>query len=261
MEASSKKITVMIADDEPLSREELSRLIGKNKDFHVVELASHGQEALDKLKKNPADVIFLDIDMPGVNGLEAASRLSQWAHPPMVVFATAYHQYAVEAFEENAVDYILKPYEQERLEKTLKKIQKFLVHHRPEKEKLVALEDNLIQRGIVKKLVGHKKNSKDRMVIEPAEVLYFYVEYSEIRARLAADEVIINGTLKQLLDQLDPAHFAQTHKSYIMNLNKMSRVTPMFNGNFEILLKDHPDVRVPLSRRYARILKGRLGAW
>lgn len=250
MESSPKKIKVLIADDEPLAREELSRLIGQNKDFRVIEFASGGQEAIDKLKKNTVEVVFLDIDMPGLSGLEAASQLSRWERPPLVVFATAHNQYAIQAFEDNAMDYILKPYEPERLEKTLRKIQKFL-----------AAENSRIQRDIVKKLVGHKKNSKDRMMIDPAEVLYFYVEYSEIRARLAGDEVIVNATLKQLLNQLDPDHFAQTHKSYIINLNKVVRVTPMFNGNFEIILKDHADIRVPLSRRYARILKGRLGSW
>jgi DNA-binding LytR/AlgR family response regulator len=254
-------ITALIVDDEPLAREELSGLIAEHRDFTVAAFAS-GEEALQVLGEKPTDVVFLDIEMPGLTGLEVASHLATWEQPPLVVFATAYHQYAIEAFEANAIDYLLKPYDPERLAKTLDRIRQHLAQGAASsREKLASLEDYLIRKGNLQKLVGHRRNSKDRIVIDPAQVSYFHAELSEVRARLGEEELIVNSTLKELLARLDPARFAQTHKAYIVNLDKVEKVAPMFSGNFQITLKGPSRSTLPLSRRYARSLKERLGHW
>ncbi len=254
-------IRILIVDDEPLAREELSRLINKHPGFQVVNTAANGQEALNWLTKQQADAIFLDIEMPVLNGLETASRLSEWEQQPLVVFATAYDRYAVEAFDRNAVDYLLKPYEPARLEKSLRRIEDVLKAHKNTRDSLRNLDHDLAARGMVKKLVGYKRGSRDRMVINPEDVLFFNVEYSEIHARIGAEDVLVNATLKVLLEQLAQADFAQTHKSYIVNLNKVQKVVAMFSGNYELVLKDTAGTKVPLSRRYAKGLKTRLGGW
>ena len=254
-------IRVMVVDDETLSREELIRLIGENPQFQVVTSASNGTEALEKMKKTEVDVIFLDIEMPGLTGLEVASRFAEWEKPPLVVFVTAYHEYAVQGFEANAIDYILKPYDPERLKKALTRVKEFLKNKIPAKEKLISLEDYLIQKGVLKKLIGRRRKSKERIVIEPTQLYYFHAELAEVFAHLENEDLIVNMTLKDLLANLDPARFAQTHKAYIVNLDKIEKVSPMFSGNFQITLKDSKKTTVPLSRRYARHLKQLLGNW
>lgn len=258
----SNKIPVLIADDEPLAREELARLILQDGSFDLIAQAASGEEALSKLKTDSSiRVVFLDIDMPGPNGLQVASRLSDWPEPPLVVFATAYNQYAVEAFETNAVDYILKPYDPERLKKTFAKIKHSMGRKGEAREKLLALDRDLVQKQIIKKLVGHERNRKDRIVIHPEEVYYFHAKFTEVTARLKDRELVVNATLKELLSCLDAEKFAQTHKSYIVNLDKVEKVSPMFSGNFEVSLRGIPEIKLPLSRRYSRQVKSLLGNW
>lgn len=256
------RIPVLIADDEPLARDELSRLIDENGSFEIVHRAANGSEALELLKKDPQiKVVFLDIDMPGLSGLQVASRLADWPAPPLVVFATAYDRYAVEAFDANAIDYVLKPYDPERLKKTFAKVKASLERSGEARDRLVALDQHLIQKQIIRKLVGHERNRKDRILIHPEEVFYFFAKFTEVVARLRDRELVVNATLKELLSSLDAEKFAQTHKSYIVNLDKVEKVSPMFSGNFEISLRGLPDLRIPLSRRYARQVKDHLGNW
>ncbi|HTL46485.1 MAG TPA: LytTR family DNA-binding domain-containing protein [Verrucomicrobiae bacterium] len=255
-------IKVMIVDDEPLARDEMSRFVSANAAFQVAETASTGEEALKKLKAQPdIDVVFLDIEMPGISGLEVAAKLADWPSPPLVVFATAYHQYAIEAFEAKAIDYILKPYDPARLRKTFEHAEELVQMKGAAKERLMALEEHLAKKGMLKKWMGHARNAKDRVVINPEEVYYFYAKYTEVIAVLQGKELIVNSTLKDLLENLDASRFAQTHKAYIVNLDKVEKVSPMFSGNFEILLKPPLASKIPLSRRYARQLKASLGSW
>ena len=254
-------IKVLIADDELLAREELSHLLEQDKQFEIVGTASSGRDALEKLKKKETDVVFLDIEMPGLSGLEVASRLSEWENPPLVIFATAYDEYAFKAFEANAIDYILKPYDAKRFQKTLERIKELLKNKTPSKPQLVSLEKDLILQGILKKIVGHKRNSKERMIIDPGQVYYFFANLSEVLAHLENEEFILNATLKDLVEKLDPSVFIQTHKAYLVNLNKIEKVSPLFSGNFQITLKDPKKSSIPLSRRYAANLKRCLGGW
>lgn len=254
-------IKVMIVDDEPLSRQELARLVGQNEGFEVLGEAASGDAALSKIQKEKPDVVFLDIEMPGSSGLETASKLAAWENPPRVVFATAYHQYAVEAFDANAIDYILKPFEPARVKKTLERVRAVLKQPAQSKANLISLEDHLIQKGILRKLTGHERNRKDRIVIDPSEVYFFSAEAEEVVAHMAQQDLLIRASLKEVLAQLDPEKFAQTHKSHIVNIDKIQKVSPMFSGNFEIFLKSAQPLKVPLSRRFAPALKKQLGHW
>ena len=254
-------IRIMIADDEPLACEELKRLVLTDQEYQVVGTAANGEEALRLVASSKPDAIFLDIDMPGLNGLEVASRLAQWEHPPRIVFATAHNEYAMAAFDLSAIDYVLKPYQPERIQKALDRLKEVLKSREGFRDRLIALEDTLIRKGMLKKLAGHRRNSKERIVLDPLEVLYFQAELSEVFAHQESGELIVKSTLKELLENLDPSQFAQTHKAYIVNLGKIEKVSPLFGGNFEILLKDLKRTKIPLSRRYAKNLKALLGAW
>ncbi|OGW82407.1 MAG: hypothetical protein A2Z83_04975 [Omnitrophica bacterium GWA2_52_8] len=254
-------IPVMIVDDEPLAVEELSRLIQKNKAFQVAATAANGAEALRKLKETKVEAVFLDIDMPLMSGLEVASRLLDFPQSPAVVFATAYNQYAVEAFEKHALDYLLKPYDAGRLEKTLQRIQERTGSRETGRGGLVSFEEDLLKKGRLKRLIGHSRGARDRMVIDPGDVFYFFVAYTDVTACLGREQLILRTPLKELLQILDPAQFAQTHKSHIVNLHKIEKVSPMFNGNFQIRLKHADIVPIPLSRRYAAAIKKKIGGW
>jgi two-component system, LytTR family, response regulator LytT len=254
-------ITVIIVDDEPLARQELARLIRLEKDFEIVGEAESGDTALELVQKIKPDLLFLDIEMPGLSGLEVASKLSEWENPPRVVFATAYHQYAVEAFEANAIDYILKPFEPLRIKKALDRVRKTVSKSDSSRQNLVSLQDHFIQKGILKKLTGHERNRKDRIVIDPSEVYFFSADAEEVVAHLGQQDLIIGASLKDVLSQLDPEKFSQTHKSYIVNLDKVQKVSPMFSGNYEITLKPPHTSKVPISRRFASGIKKLLGLW
>ena len=254
-------IKILIVDDEPLACEELKRLVLTEKECQVIGIAAHGKEALRLIESLAPNAVFLDIDMPGMNGLEVASKLAQSEHPPRVVFATAHNQYAMDAFDLNAIDYVLKPYKLERIQKALARLREVLKDRGVFRDRLIALEDTLIRKGMLKKLAGHRRNSKERIVLDPAEVLYFQAQLSEVFAYQESGELIVKSTLKELLENLDPAQFAQTHKAYIVNLGRIEKVSPLFSGNFEILLKDSKRTKIPLSRRYAQHIKQVIGNW
>ncbi|MBP9865620.1 MAG: response regulator transcription factor [Candidatus Omnitrophica bacterium] len=254
-------LKILIADDEPLAREELMRMLKSLESCDVVAVVKDGAEALKTLKSAVVDAVFLDIEMPGMNGLETASRLAEWPAPPFVIFATAYDQYAVKAFEANAVDYLLKPYDVKRLEKTIQRIKDKMTAGGSSRDSLKGLENDLIHKGLLKKLACHKRNAKDRIVVDPGDVYFLYVQYTEVIAQLAEEELMVSGTLKELLDTLEVCGFAQTHKSYAVNLNKVQKVSPMFSGNFELTLSHSKLPKVPLSRRYASAIKARLAQW
>ncbi len=253
-------IRVLVVDDEKLAVQELVRMIEEHSDFKVIDTAAGGNEALTKLKQTPVDVVFLDIEMPGLSGLEVASRIADWPEPPLVVFATAYNQYAVEAFEAHAMDYLLKPYESSRLEKTLQRIRESRQRKESQRAKWEAVEEGLIRHGLLKKIVAHRPNSRDRLVLDPAEVIYFTADGATIWAAVGKERLEVNTTLRELGETLDPARFVQTHKSYIVNLDRVKKVSPMFSGNFEIVLNVPELPNIPLSRRFARGLKARLGS-
>lgn len=254
-------LKLLIADDEPLAREELSRLIKSIGGCTIMATAQDGEEAIKMLKACPVEAVFLDIEMPGLSGLEVASRLADWPNPPFVIFATAYDQYAVQAFEANAVDYVLKPYDVKRLEKTIQRLKEMVLAGCSSRAALQNLENDLIHKGMLKKLACHKRNAKDRIVVDPSDVYFLYVQYTDVIAQLAEEELMVNGTLKELLDALGDCGFAQTHKSYAVNLNKVQKVSPMFSGNFELTLNHSKLPKVPLSRRYASAIKARLAQW
>ena len=254
-------IRILIVDDEPLACEELKRLVLSDKECEVAGIAANGEEALRLVESCKPDAVFLDIDMPGLNGLEVASQLARWEHPPRVVFATAHNEYAMNAFDLSAIDYVLKPYQPERIQKALNRLKEVLKVREGFRDRLIALEDTLIRKGMLKKLAGHRRNSKERIVLDPLEVLYFQAELSEVFAHQESGELIVKSTLKELLENLDPSQFAQTHKAYIVNIGKVEKVSPLFSGNFEVLLKDPKRTKIPLSRRYAKGLKTLLGGW
>lgn len=248
-------ITALIIDDEAPAREELKRFLQNESDFMIAGEAKDGKEALEAIARLKPSVVFLDIHMPELDGLEVATKLIELESPPLVVFVTAYDQYAIKAFEVNAIDYVLKPFDRDRFAKTCQRIKDAVKDRSAAKEKLASLTDYLTANKPLK-ITGHKRNSKDRVFIHPAEVLYFHVQLTEVIAKMIfGEELLVNTTLKALMAAIDPNRFQQTHRAFIINLDQIEKVTPLFAGNYTIILKNQPSITVPLSRRYAQKLK------
>ncbi|OGX04028.1 MAG: hypothetical protein A3G87_09355 [Omnitrophica bacterium RIFCSPLOWO2_12_FULL_50_11] len=248
-------IGALIVDDETPARNELKRFLEKEADFKIVGEAQDGEEALSAIRRLRPQVVFLDIHIPKQSGLQVATALSELKTPPLVVFITAYDQYAIQAFELSAVDYILKPYDGTRFKSACQKVRQVVGDEVQVRDQLSNLRDYL-ERSKPLQILGHRRNSRDRIFIHPNDVLYFRVKLTEVTAHLSnGEELILNATLKLLFDMLDPSHFQQAHRSYIVNLGQVEKVRPLFGGNCELVLKNSIHSTVPLSRRYARKLK------
>lgn len=251
-------IDIMIADDDIHAQDDLVRLVGEYSDLRIMSRVASGTAVIEQIKNIKIDVAFLDIEMPGISGLEAAFLLNKLPKPPYIVFVSAYQKYAIEAFEANAVDYLLKPVNRDRLKQTMDRVRaRLFVNER--NENFPSLEKDLMKRGLLKRIAAHEKNHKDQIILDPQNVFYFSVHHTDVFAHLSDRQLIVDRTLKELLEELDPREFARTHKSHIVNLQKIEKVSPLFYGDYEILLKNSEHSKIPLSRSYAKNVKIRLG--
>lgn len=235
-------LNVIIVDDELPSRMELTSILEKIKDLKIVATCSLGQEALDYLQNNQADLIFLDIEMPQITGLEVAKIIrSTIPNPPAIIFSTGFSEFAVTAFELNAFDYILKPYTTERI---LTSIMRF--------------RNQLKQRNGVKteqlKLPVWKN---DKAIVLNAEDDIILIQSGEQQTEIYTENDMyeISTPLKELETKLQGHGFLRTHKSFIININKVREVTPWFNDTYVLTLDKCPIKDIPVSRHYMQEFK------
>jgi len=252
-------IKVMIVDDEAFARERMAKLVASDPELDVVAQTADGFEAMRLMDEQVVDVLLLDIDMPGKNGIELALELADRKIPPHVVFVTSHNEFAVKAFEAHAIDYVLKPFDPERLKKSFERIKEAVRLKHPVNEKLAAFGDDYAAK--IRKIVGRRPNSKERVLIDPLDVYYFYAHLARVSAYLGDKEWAITLTLGELEQSLDPAQFARSHRAYLVNLSKVEKVVPMFNENYELILKDSAHKHIPLARRNAREFKQKLSNW
>jgi DNA-binding LytR/AlgR family response regulator len=253
---SDRRPTALIADDEPLLRTSLLRMLGEMwPELDIVAQARNGREAVEQFEALKPDICFLDVHMPGLSGVEAARMIGRRAH---LVFVTAYDQYAVQAFEQQATDYLVKPLEAARLADTVSRL----------KERLLAAQPFPNADALIEQLAAHlgKKagpaplrwihatvGSALRLI--PAEEIDFLRsddKYTLIAWRGDAGkpgEALIRTPLKELVDQLDPEQFVQVHRSTVVNRRAISHITRGVNETAQIHLKGRDEV-LPVSRTY-----------
>jgi DNA-binding LytR/AlgR family response regulator len=250
---ASQRIVGVIADDEPLLRAQLrARLARLWPELDVVHEMENGRDILQVLDEHHPQVVFLDIHMPGVNGLEAARAVAGRAH---VVFVTAYDQYAVEAFERGAIDYVLKPFNEERLELTVGRL----------RERVSARPDTSLD-ALVEQLAGRLGRSPEHLrwikasvgsnvrLIPVEEVLFFQSDEKYTRVVTCEAEALIRKPIKELLDELDPAKFWQVHRATIVNVDHIASVKRGLKDQAEIALKDSKETLV-VSRAFTHLFK------
>lgn len=258
---TSRRPTALIADDEPLLRDALERLLAQAwPELEVVAQARNGREAIDKFEAQRPDICFLDVQMPGKTGVEAARHIGRRAH---LVFVTAYDQYAVQAFSQGVLDYLVKPVEPSRLAETVARLQERLRAAQPAlntEELLQQLAANL-QRNAAPATLRWVRASVGQTVrlipVDDIDFLRSEEKYTLVAWRDEAGqsrEAVIRMPLKELIAQLDSSQFAQVHRSVVVNLRAISHVTRGLNETADIHLKGRDEV-LPVSRSYLHLFR------
>jgi len=267
-------ISVVIADDEPLARDELKYLLQQCEDIEIVGEATQGAEALEKILELKPDVAFLDIHMPKLDGLTVARKLLEVDQSLIVVFATAYDQHAIQAFEVNAIDYLLKPFDEERVLKTVERIRQSVRNIKNDLQK-ETLNNSLM--GLLEKMAGKSvsavtgqlqgpkiskiavQGEESVILIDPKDILYAYRENRDVFIKTSNKVYLSKYTLQTLEEKLASYPFFHSHRSYLVNLNFVQELVPWFNGAYTLILNDEKRSEVPVSRAYVKALKDVLG--
>ncbi|WP_419887102.1 LytR/AlgR family response regulator transcription factor [Neobacillus niacini] len=237
-------IRTLIVDDEPYSRDELKHLLATYPSIKIVGEAESGESAILCAIQLQPDVVFLDVEMPKMNGMKAAKALLELKKAPLVVFATAYPQFAAEAFRYDAIDYLLKPYDEEQLQETINRIKrKFTTLIEPDNGKApgkLALEVD-----------------GEIIYLEPKEILYILKDDKVTKLITKSREFETKTPLKELEIRLLNFGFFRIHKSFLVNLEYVNKLSPWFNGAYQLEIQGRKEL-LSVSRNYVKALRLRL---
>jgi len=254
------KLRVYLVDDEPLALERLRRLLQNTERVEVAGFTTKPEEAVTALSQNPPDVCFLDIQMPRLNGFEV---LAQLPIQPIVVFTTAYNQYALRAFGENAVDYLLKPVEPEMLNRALNKVERLRGAGLPAQSDLQSLLSQIADSLRQSKVEFPSRIASrlgDRLwFLDLSDVTHFYAEDKLTFAVSEDKEYFIDHTITELEDKLDPSQFARIHRGTLVNLAWIKEVSTLPGGALNIRLKNARNTDLTVARDRAREFRARAG--
>ncbi|HEY1253173.1 MAG TPA: response regulator [Terracidiphilus sp.] len=271
-------LTALIIDDEELAREELAYLLDQIGGVEVLAQGSNGIEAVELIEEHHPAMVFLDVQMPGLDGFAvieklierrakaqlAAPQVPQLA-PPQVIFATAYDQYAVRAFEVNAVDYLLKPFDRARIEQAVERVRGRLAGAStngsanpptPESqiESLLRLLNRPQSAPQPAKLIVQAQSRL--LLIDQAEICYAAIDEGVIRVVTQSFEGSSKcRTLEELLDLLDPALFWRAHRGFVVNINHIREVVPWFKSSYQLRMNDKKQTEIPVSRAQTKRLR------
>ncbi|HZQ96559.1 MAG TPA: LytTR family DNA-binding domain-containing protein [Candidatus Sulfotelmatobacter sp.] len=256
-------LSAVIVDDEQLARDELAYLLKNIGDVEVVAQGKNGLEAVNLIREHNPDLVFLDVQMPGLDGFGVIKKLLDKKHPlPKIVFSTAFDQYAVKAFEVNAVDYLLKPFDKKRVAQSVERARSKLEPTGPSSDKL----DTLVR------MLESQKPQTSKILLKSAGRL-FLVSQRDICFASIEDGIITvvtsgpNGmegqsncrTLEELLDSLDPNLFWRAHRSYLVNINRIKEVVPWFKSSYQLRMDDKKQTEIPVSRAQTKRLRELFG--
>jgi two-component system response regulator LytT len=251
------KIKVMVAEDERLAREELEFMLKDIEDLTLCPSVTNGKELLHRYEEYLPDVVFLDIHMPELEGITVAQHLRARKLSPLIVFTTAYEEYAVEAFALNAIDYLLKPYSTERLEEALNRARKEINKHDHNNNDTEQNSPNHEKREAAKG-AGMSKlllDDGERLIVIDPKSVYYVMRDDRVVQIYTADNVYSSKlTLQELEEKLSTFDFFRCHRSYLVNLNYIQEIVPWFNGAYNLTLKNKEKTKIPVSRSSAKDL-------
>ncbi|MEP1489077.1 MAG: LytTR family DNA-binding domain-containing protein [Algibacter sp.] len=250
-----KPYLTLIIDDEPPARAGLLNLLRNFPEtFQVIDMAQNGTEAKEKITKLKPDVIFLDIEMPGLTGFELLEQLETI---PMVVFCTAYNQYALKAFDTNSVDYLVKPIELKRLQQTVNKL-KLFKGNQDSQSILDAIKEIAAQKETVQMTSVTVKKANKLMFVKLEAISHFEADENYVTLHTNTGNHIIDQSLSQLEHKL-PVHFLRVHRSVIINTNDVKEVQKYFNSRFIITLNNQKKSSITTGRSYNEAIKRWMG--
>ena len=253
-------LRVVVVDDEQLARSELCFLLDQLGGIEIIAQAGNGVEALNVIEEHQPDLVMLDVQMPGLTGFEVARRVMEAGLESQVVFVTAYDQYAIDAFEVNAVDYLLKPVEAVRLATAVDRARRRIQVDRPATRAHSPDEmDRLLQ------LLSDRQDHREQLALKVAD-RFLLVQSDEVVHASVEDDVItvvtnsLSGTsnyrtLDELQARLDPAVFWRVHRSHLLNINKIKEIVPWFSRNYILKMRDGKGTEIPVSRSQTKRLR------
>ena len=256
-------LRAIVVDDEQLARDELGYLLGRLGGVEIIGQAGNGIEALGTIARLQPDVVFLDVQMPGLTGFEVARRLLETRASAEIIFVTAYDQHAIEAFEVNAVDYLLKPVEQARLEVAVDRARRRMaVDHAFDRG---GASVNTAQLEKIIEIVAERQSRRERLAIKVGERFMLVQAEDVIYASLRDDGIAVvtdhhagtsnYRTLDELQDRLDSKVFWRVHRSHLVNINKIKEIVPWFSRNYILRMKDAKTTEIPVSRTQTKRLR------
>lgn len=257
------KLKALIVDDEYPARQELRYILGSFENIEIVGEATNAAEALALIKALDYSILFIDISMPGMSGLEIGRAIQELPNPPHVIFVTAYEEYAVAAFEVNAVDYMLKPVDPKRLKKAIDKVVRLQMEdggisgNGSQTAPVAPVASNVVS-GFKIDRVPAERQGKTILVTE-ADIFYAFTEQDYVYIKTHSDKLFTRFTLKQLEARLSSGVFFRTHRCYLVNLHKVKEIVPFFNGTYNLVVEDKERSEVPVSRAQAKKLRRILG--
>jgi two-component system, LytTR family, response regulator LytT len=254
-------LSAVIIDDEQLARDELSYLLKSVDDVNIVAQGSNGLEAVTLIKDHSPDLVFLDVQMPGLDGFGVIKKLlDKKIALPQIIFATAYDQYAVKAFEVNAIDYLLKPFDKKRVSQAIEKARKKL-------QAAVAAGNEKLD--VLVKMLEAQRPQNSKLLLRSAGRL-FLVDQKDVCFASIEDGIIsvvathLEGqsncrTLEELLDGLDSDMFWRAHRSFVVNINRIREVVPWFKSSYQLRMDDKKQTEIPVSRAQTKRLRELFG--
>jgi two-component system response regulator LytT len=255
----SEALRTVVVDDEQLARDELCFLLTQLGGVEIVGQAGDGIEALRVIEEYGPDLVMLDVQMPGLAGFEVARRLLEAGVETQLVFVTAYDQHAIEAFEVNAVDYLLKPVEAGRLATAVDRVRRRIHSDRPSAAPSTVEMDKLLR------IISEREERREQLAVKVAD-RFLLVQSDEVVHASVEDDVItvvtnsLSGTsnyrtLDELQARLDPAVFWRVHRSHLVNINKIKEIVPWFSRNYILKMRDGKGTEIPVSRSQTKRLR------
>lgn len=252
------KIKTLIVEDEPVARRRIKRLLASHTEIEIVGEAADGNAAVALFRETKPDLLFLDIQIPGVDGFGVLEKLAaENASSPVIIFTTAYNQHALRAFEFEALDYLLKPFDRERFQKTVERAKKQIqnrhnsdLHHLASVFKNIAPKPQYLERILIKK-------AGEIFILKTDEIDWIEAAGDYMKLRVGKETHLVRETMSGLEEKLDPEKFIRIQRSIIVNIERIKKLHPMFRGDYVVELED--ETRLNSSRHYRHKLQAVFG--
>ena len=252
------RIATIIVDDEPLACRRVQRLLREDSEIEVVAICTNGEQAVEAILEKRPRLLFLDIQMPGMDGFQVLDAV-QNVYVPAVVFITAYDRYAIQAFEVHAIDYLLKPFDRDRFEHTLSRAKEMIRHN--EQRRIIA------ELQALREEIQTRPRYLERIVIKTGGRIYFLktqqIDWIEAQGKYIAihtgnESHLLREPISSVEADLDPRRFARIHRSTIVNIDRIKMIQPLFHGDCKVILQNGAELM--LSRSYRQRLDHLLGS-